>query len=125
MTDKVIDASAMAALAFLEPPHSWLVEKLRGSRLFAPRLLPFEMMNVCVKKIRSQPHIRQILLRGFANFQATAIELRDVDPGPVMELAEHRGLSGYDASYLWLARHLGIELVTLDVQLAKAAARSL
>jgi predicted nucleic acid-binding protein len=31
------------------------------------------------------------------------------------------GLSAYDASYLWLARDLDVELVTLDRQLAKAA----
>ena len=124
MTDKVVDASAMAALAFLEPPQSWLVGKLRGSKLFAPNLLPFEMMNVCVKKIRSQPHLRQLFLHGFANFQATAIELREVDPLRVIELAEHTGLSGYDASYLWLARHFDMELVTLDARLARAAAKS-
>ena len=31
------------------------------------------------------------------------------------------GLTTYDASYLWLARDLGVELVTLDRQLAEAA----
>ena len=31
------------------------------------------------------------------------------------------GLSSYDASYLWLARRLGAELVTLDARLAAAA----
>ncbi|MGH6878218.1 MAG: type II toxin-antitoxin system VapC family toxin, partial [Rhizomicrobium sp.] len=107
MIDKVVDASAMGALVFLEPPNSWLVEKLSGSKLFAPRLLPFEMMNICVKKIRAQPHLRQPLLNGFANFATTAIELWEVDPNPVIEIAGHHGLSGYDASYLWLARHLG------------------
>jgi predicted nucleic acid-binding protein len=124
VTDKVVDASAMAALAFLEPAHSWLVEKLRGSKLFAPRLLPFEMTSVCVKKIRSQPHLRHQFLHGFANFQAAAIELQDVDTARVIELSERSGLSGYDASYLWLARYFGIELVTLDARLAKAAAKS-
>jgi predicted nucleic acid-binding protein len=40
----------------------------------------------------------------------------------VLELAESTGLTAYDASYLWLARELSAELVTLDGQLAKAAA---
>jgi predicted nucleic acid-binding protein len=39
-------------------------------------------------------------------------------------LAVMTGLSAYDASYLWLARRLGAELVTLDKQLAKAEAAS-
>jgi predicted nucleic acid-binding protein len=124
VTDKVVDASAIASLTFLEPPHSRLVEKLAGSKLFAPRLLPFEMINVYVKKLRAQPHMRQALLDGFTNFLATAIDLREIDPHGVRELAEHHGLSGYDSSYLWLARHLGVELVTLDIRLAKAAAKT-
>jgi predicted nucleic acid-binding protein len=34
---------------------------------------------------------------------------------------ETDGMLTYDASYLWLSRQLGAELVTLDRQLAKAA----
>jgi predicted nucleic acid-binding protein len=41
---------------------------------------------------------------------------------PINLLAEHFGLTTYDASYLWLARELDAELVTLDRQLAHAAA---
>jgi predicted nucleic acid-binding protein len=35
-------------------------------------------------------------------------------------LAETTGLTAYDAAYLWLARHLGAGLVTLDCKLAAA-----
>ena len=44
-----------------------------------------------------------------------------VDPADTLEVAEQFRLSGYDASYLWLARHLDAELVTLDRRLAEAA----
>ncbi|HZT90151.1 MAG TPA: type II toxin-antitoxin system VapC family toxin [Stellaceae bacterium] len=37
-----------------------------------------------------------------------------------LDLAEAAGLTAYDASYLWLARALGAELVTLDRKLAAA-----
>ncbi len=40
-----------------------------------------------------------------------------------LDLATETGLTAYDASYLWLARQLGAELVTLDQQLARAAAK--
>ena len=40
----------------------------------------------------------------------------------VLALASATGLTAYDASYLWLARRLGAPLVTLDAQLARAAA---
>ena len=39
----------------------------------------------------------------------------------VVALAEQTNLSAYNACYLWLARHLGVELVTLDEKLEKAA----
>ncbi len=38
-----------------------------------------------------------------------------------LEVAAATGPTAYDASYLWLARQLGAELVTLDRELAKAA----
>ena len=41
----------------------------------------------------------------------------------VLELAQTEGITAYDASYLWLARLLNLELVTLDGGLATAAAR--
>ena len=53
-----------------------------------------------------------------------AIEEVAVDHDGALELAAATGLTAYDASYLWLARKLGAELVTLDKQLAKAEAAS-
>jgi len=47
---------------------------------------------------------------------------RDIDFGDLLELAGDTGLTAYDASYLWLARELHAELVTLDRRLAAAAA---
>ena len=44
-----------------------------------------------------------------------------VDHAAVMDLAEATGLTAYDASYLWLARELEAELVTLDRKLAAAS----
>ena len=44
-----------------------------------------------------------------------------VDHDGVLALAEATGLTSYDASYLWIARALDAELVTLDRKLAAAA----
>ena len=51
-----------------------------------------------------------------------SIETREIDHLETLALSERLGLTTYDASYLWLAQHLGAELVTLDRQLARAAA---
>jgi predicted nucleic acid-binding protein len=40
----------------------------------------------------------------------------------LLGLAERIGLTTYDASYLWLARRTGAELVTLDRRLEAAVA---
>jgi predicted nucleic acid-binding protein len=51
------------------------------------------------------------------------LETLDVDHKAVVDLALQTGLTTYDASYLWLAKDLGVVLVTLDRQLAAAAER--
>ncbi len=57
-------------------------------------------------------------LRGRLGVQDVA-----VDHDAVVALALTTGLTTYDASYLWLARQLGAELVTLDRQLDAAAVK--
>jgi predicted nucleic acid-binding protein len=48
------------------------------------------------------------------------VETVAVGQAASMEFAEAPGLTACDASYLWLARALGAELVTLDRKLAAA-----
>jgi len=40
----------------------------------------------------------------------------------VIDASAIAGLTAYDASYLWVARQIGAELVTLDKELNRAAA---
>jgi predicted nucleic acid-binding protein len=44
-----------------------------------------------------------------------------VEHPAILDLAEPTGLTAYDASYLWVARSLNAELVTLDRKLAAAS----
>ncbi|HEX4113565.1 MAG TPA: type II toxin-antitoxin system VapC family toxin [Stellaceae bacterium] len=119
---KVIDASALAAIVFGEPEAAAIHARFDGSRLAAPALLAFELANVCLVKMRRHPKQRASILGAFMAARNAAIETLAVDHAGVVELAETMGLTAYDASYLWLARHLGGELITLDGQLMKAAA---
>ena len=120
-TLKVVDASAIVALLFGEAQADQVADRLAGTDLIAPALLDFELANVCLTKMRRDPQRRGAYLAAYRARAALRIDICDVDQEHALELAERTGLSGYDASYLWLARALGVELVTLDRKLATAA----
>jgi predicted nucleic acid-binding protein len=121
MAAKVVDASAVAAILFAEPEGEAVAARIDGDRLFAPALLPFEIATVCIKKMRRHPSLRQPILARLSLLSRFPIETRDIDCDSVVRLADETMLSAYDASYLWLARTLGAELVTLDRRLAEIA----
>jgi predicted nucleic acid-binding protein len=124
MLVKVVDASALAALLFGEPEGDAVAARLTGARLVAPALLGFELANVCLIKSRRYPDQRQALAAAFRLRERLGIEEVAVDHDAMLALATETGLTAYDASYLWLARRLRAELVTLDRQLARADAVS-
>ncbi len=121
MAVKVIDASALAAILFGEPEAEDVSKCLRGSRLVAPALLPFEVASVCLKKIRRHPEMRQQMLDAYARREAVGVEEVEVTLAEVVMLAEQTNLTCYDAAYLWLATRLKADLVTLDVRLGGVA----
>ncbi len=118
---KVVDASAMVAVLFDEPTANTVAERIRGCVLISSALLDFEIANTCLSKIRREPYRRDDLLAAYAARRQIKIETMDVDHDAVLALAQQTGLTGYDASYLYLARTLEVELVTLDRQLQTAA----
>lgn len=111
---KVVDASALAALIFAEPEADTIAGRLEGAWLAAPSLLDYELANVCLIKIRREPSQREALRAAYGMAHRLRVETVAVDHASILELAEATGLTAYDASYLWAARALGAELVTLD-----------
>ena len=118
---KVIDASALAAAIFAEASAEEVMVRVEDCELVAPTLLDFELVNICISKMRRAPAAREVLLAQYATRRAIKVQTMDVDHTAVLALAQRTGLTGYDASYLHLARTLEVELVTLDRQLAEAA----
>ena len=116
----VVDASALAAIAFNEPGCEAIATRLEGATVFAPALLRYEMANVAWKKARRhKPEAAKILQAlSLALGPRWGIGWRDVDPVDVALIAQATGMSAYDASYVWLAGSLGADLVTLDRRLA-------
>jgi predicted nucleic acid-binding protein len=122
MAVKVVDASALAAILFGEPDADAVTDRLRDARLSAPILIEFELANVCLLKCKRHPEQKQALVQAFRLRDGFDIDHVEVDCDGALRLASETGLTAYDASYLWLARTLGAELVTLDRQLIRAFA---
>ncbi len=78
------------------------------------------MASACLKKIRAAPGEQQALLDAFSLLDDLSISSDAVDLEGAIDLAQLTKLSLSDASYLWLARAIGVELVTLDDELARA-----
>lgn len=123
MPAKVIDASALAAAVFGEPAGPEVSRRLSEGPFMAPTLLRYEMGSVCITKIRRHPEQRTALMQALARFPYLDIQEVEVPTWESTELAEREGLTAYDAAYLWLARSMGAELVTLDTRLEAASAR--
>lgn len=116
---KVVDASAIGAVIFGEPEGPTIVRQLAGNRLVAPELIFFELASVCVKKLSRYPESRNAILESFGMVKRLAMQSVEVEYPEVVLVAEHYRMSAYDACYLWLARRLEAELVTLDKKLWK------
>lgn len=122
MAVKVIDASAVAALVFGEPEAETVAGIIGDLNLIAPILLAFEVASVCLKKLSRYPDQRDALLSCHQLFIDMEISYVTVDTHEMVLIAENNDLTVYDASYLYLARELGVELITLDKKLQSAFA---
>jgi len=121
MLDKVVDASVLIAFAFGEPRAAEARELMAGVALHAPNLLPYELCSAALHKTRMHPQ-RALAIAGDLNVAlAIDVALEAVSSSALLPLALETGLTVYDASYLWIAKTLGCELVTFDQRLARAA----
>ena len=111
----------MAAVLFDEPESEAVGQAMQTGLLFAPPLLAIELASICLKKMRRHPERLDDWVVAFSYRESFGVTEYAVDADAVFILARSTGLTAYDACYLWLARHLNAELVTLDEQLARAA----
>jgi predicted nucleic acid-binding protein len=125
MPDKVVDASALAAVAFAEPGADAVIDEIEGHRLHAPTLVVFELMNVAWKRSRKQPAAAALFLEALELLEGLGLRFRGINQEEVVRLGLATGLSAYDASYLWLSRALDMPLVTLDRKLGTHAKKGI
>lgn len=119
----VVDASAVAAVAFQEPGFENIAARLEGATVCAPNLLEFELANVAVTKARRTPARAAQIFAALdkALDPRTGIQWHVVNVVDAGVLAHLTGLTAYDAAYVWLAGWLEADLVTLDKKIIDAA----
>jgi predicted nucleic acid-binding protein len=113
----VVDTSAIAAVLFGEPTGPEMASRLEQRALFAPTLIRYELANVCLKKERMAPQLHLELLSALRLYSRLGVQEVQVPTDGLVRIARETGLTAYDAAYLWLARTLGLDLVTLDSRL--------
>ena len=121
MPAKVLDASVLGALIFGEPRAKEALSLLEGAELYAPPLLAYELTSVARKKALKYPQLRERISEALEIGLSLDINWTEVDHLEVLRLALETGLTTYDASYLYLARSLGVPLLTFDERLAAKA----
>jgi len=123
MLVRVVDASALGALVFGEPKAETIASALTNASLVAPALLWFELASICLKKIKAHPTQKTMILKAFNLADRLTIDIVEVNHSAVITLAKETGLTTYDASYVWLAKQLNGELVTLDAKMLRVVNR--
>jgi predicted nucleic acid-binding protein len=115
----VVDASAVAAILFGEAAADSIVERLGASPLAAPSLLPYELVSVAASKVQRGEVSTEAAVTALEAFARLRIALHEPDALEVFRFTVRTRLTAYDAAYLWLARWLSTDLVTLDRKLAR------
>ena len=118
---RVVDASFCAAMYFRERRYREALRLSQGVDLFAPTLLNYEMASAASRKITENPRLRETVVERLEAFLHTGIHRLDVDYLAVVEVVAATGLTLYDASYLYLARLMGLPLLTFDGELSRVA----
>jgi predicted nucleic acid-binding protein len=126
VSDIVIDASIAADWLLddeFDPTAAAALSRLMQDGGIVPQLWNAEVRNALLtaeRRGRVSPENSRNRLDGLGLLPIRT----DMDPDldVTMDLARNHGLSFYDALYLELAKRLNVELATLDLTLARAAA---
>jgi predicted nucleic acid-binding protein len=120
----VLDASIVHSWAFNEgqPAAAKTRERMRSDSAVVPSIWWYEVRNGLImaeRRRRSTENATDSFLRGLARLRVSIHDLPD--ESALIAVARRHRLTFYDAAYLELALREGIDLATLDTELANAA----
>jgi predicted nucleic acid-binding protein len=124
----ILDASVAIAIVWGEPTAPALLELVRasvahGGRRLVPDDFWLELTNVLIRRHGASPEEAVEALREVDDFDLESVRLDRPLLLATLDLQARFGLSSYDAAYLALANAEDAQLLTLDVELARAAGR--
>lgn len=123
MLDRVVDASVIAAFAFGEARAEEARDLIGKATLFAPQILPYELVSVALKKSKSWPSLRFDIAMRLRKALSLDVRLVSIAPFELFVLSLETNLTSYDAAYLQTAQRLGYPLLTFDAKLERQARR--
>jgi predicted nucleic acid-binding protein len=122
----VVDSSVAASWVLPDERNDQteiLSEIVIDSGAVAPALLIYEIRNLLVIAVRSLRIEKEVAGKGIAEIRMLPISyLEPATDQPVFDLAARHRLSGYDATFLALAKEQNLPLATFDRKLRNAAA---
>jgi predicted nucleic acid-binding protein len=98
----------------------WAAQRLTGTELFAPAVLPFECANIIRRHELSGLISADYGAQAHRDLLDLAVELWPYDAVAQRVWQLRANVTAYDGAYAALAEMLGLPLVTLDRRLARA-----
>ena len=117
----VIDTSALLAVLLNEPHRQNIIELTRGTELYAPASLHWEVSNAfsaMFKQNRLSLEQAQTALQAYRHIP---IRFEEIDLSATLNLAWELNIYAYDAYLLVCAQYLNAPLITLDKKLSTSA----
>lgn len=118
-----MDASYMMAFLMVDEKVDQKVDeeiKAEKLKIFTPPIFEAELFNGILMAHRRERVTWKECHHLYLTYQRLMVIQEKVEINEVFELAKELGLTVYDASYVWLARKMGVELLTHDRKMSGA-----
>jgi predicted nucleic acid-binding protein len=117
----IIDTSSIIAVIANEPEKSALIEITRGSTLYVPLSVPWEIGNAFSAMLRRNRIELALAQQAIEVYRRIALQYIDVDLTSAIDLAAKLGIYAYDAYIILAALERNYPLLALDSGLIHAA----
>jgi predicted nucleic acid-binding protein len=117
----VIDASCADVVILNEEPKPRVIAATSGFSLFAPSILPIEVLNSLSRYYKRGWISRDVFSKAWADFKKLPIRFIGENLDSAALLCCDYNIYAYDAAYLETASRCGLRLLTLDGPMAKIA----